>query len=187
MDETDFELAPECDIEQPAFWANRIEVALGATPLAEFAAGCFGATRFIQCGEDAPDWVLSCAWHAGGAWVEYVAGFAGWNGTGKVVGRWQTRLATGLLPWRLRNWRRVSEAVAAPSCQGKPMIGGPYYYHGLYTEGQSVVVRWAWPLPELHRRQWELVGDYGWVRLAGWWRSWFPVRMTRTATPRLRT
>jgi hypothetical protein len=176
VDGTDFVLAPECDPEQPAFWAARVDAALGVLPLSAFAIGCAGATRLISCGGEGPCYrVLSCGWIRGGAWVESVRGFAPLRGPDRVESRWQTRLGTGLLPQRLRNWRRAHESVlAAPACEGPPGFHGPYFYHSMFSEGQVLVVRWAWPVPEVHRRQWELVGDYCWLRQAGWLRSWFP-------------
>jgi hypothetical protein len=56
------------------------------------------------------------------------------------------------------------------------MIGGPFFYHALFTEGRTVIVRWAWPVPELNPGQWAMVHNYGRVRLIGWFRSWFPAR-----------
>jgi hypothetical protein len=175
VDETDFVLAPDYDPEHPAFWAARVGAALGVMPLSAFAVGCDGATRLISCGEGPYYRVLSCGWVRGGVWVESVRGFAPLNCPSRVESRWQTRLCTGLLPQRLRNWWRAHESVlAAPSCKGPPCLDGPYFYHSMFAEGQVVTVRWAWPVPEVHRRQWELVGDYCWVRQVGWFRSWFP-------------
>ena len=57
MDETDFELAPECEIRQPAFRAHRIESALGVVPLSEFAdvkSAWEGSVRLYETGTD-PD------------------------------------------------------------------------------------------------------------------------------------
>lgn len=177
MHETDFDLAPECDPDEHAFWLARVEAAYGVAPLAGFAAGGLGATRFVWCGEDSPDFVLSCGWRSRGVWVELVEGFAfGWEGD--VRRRRLAYLPTGLLPRMLRNWARVRRAfAAAPSFAGELQIGGAFY-HALFCDGGGEVVGWAGEGAGEARPRRELIAAYQRVWWAARVRGWFPGGVT---------
>lgn len=175
MNETDFELAAECDPMQPAFWARCIELELGLLPLSDVrsAEPSQGVSRFIDCGEDSPDWVLTCAWYRGGVLVECVSAMAG-LGSNAIEEQWRCWLPIGLLPRPLRNWGRVRPfAAGAGSCAGERMIGGTLCYHCLNDAGTKVVVEWASPDPREHRNQLELIRAYRRLGVVGWLCSWF--------------
>src|SRR5262249_39906086 len=105
-------------------------------------------------------------------------------GQGEVQDAWRVWLGTWLLPRRLRTWERALEALsAAPACEGEPCIGGPLFYHSLLSQGRLEFVRWSGPTETLHCRQWELIRDYGRVRLVGWFLSWVTGRRSKGRRP----
>ena len=162
---------------------TRISDRLGVAPLAEFAGDSIAAARYIDCGEDFPDMVLSCAWRPGGVWVETAFGMgAGSSYPTEFRRAW---LPPGVLPHPLRNWRRaLSAVIAAPSVVNheRMCIGGPFFFHQWQADGKTDIVEWAWPASR-DKAQWLLVNAYRSVWTFCWVRALFPAGRTRRHFP----
>src|SRR5687767_517173 len=118
-----FPCGERADAVELGWLVARLEAGLGLGGLNEALAGtrCLGATRFYDCGEDAPDLALTCLWLPSAALVECVRGWprlapAEAADCSRTV-RWRARVPRLLLPGPLRGWGRVRESVGrAPSC-----------------------------------------------------------------------
>lgn len=176
MHETDFELAPAFDFDHSQHSTARIEHVFDLVPLERFAVAYRGATRLVCAADDAPDWVMSCAWDRNALVVETVEGFTMCEGDERRERHWRARLPFGLLPRPFRSWQRMMAAAeSAASCECEPQIGDWYFSHTLVAYGIKRVTNWSGTEEPENRRQRELASAYNWVSLLSRWRSkvWF--------------
>lgn len=174
----------------------RLEEEFELPPLTEVAVGTarLGASRFFDCGDNAPDQVVTCLWLPSVVMVEVVAGWSRLPREQREgrhqTSRWIGRVPLFLIPGRLRGWEQLRESLAAAgSCIGRGDIGRTCCFHSLLADGATVSnLAWINPHPRRDRRQADCIAAYRWLARISRLCSLLPVqqakeepRTTRTA------
>lgn len=158
-----------------------IDRGLRLLPLAEAAAAvrCDGSSRFYDCGEDAPDVVLTCFWLSSGIMLERVQGFSTVPydeqlGRAQTV-RWLARVPRLCLPPSFRTWEHLQRTLQlAPSCHLCVGFGGNFCFHSTCQDGEIGTVVWSQPHQARHRRQLACIWAYRRLSFIAWLYSFVP-------------